>query len=106
MFYTYQKVERVFTPGTSSYKTYKINHEFNCNESFFIYLLTCKTCHNEYVGQTVDMFRSRWNIYKSNDRKYLVGEPGIQEHIFEHFNSEGNTGSLENVSVTFIDKTD
>ena len=52
------------------------------------------------------MFRSRWNIYKSNDRKYLVGEPGIQEHIFEHFNSEGNTGSLDNVSVTFIDKTD
>ena len=30
----------------------------------------------------------------------------MQEHIFEHFNSEGHTGFLENVSVTFIDKTD
>ena len=29
----------------------------------------------------------------------------MQEHIFEHFNSEGHTGFLENVFVTFIDKT-
>ena len=30
----------------------------------------------------------------------------MQEHIFEHFNSECPTGCVENVSVTFIDKTD
>ena len=30
----------------------------------------------------------------------------MQEHIFEHFNSEGQTDYLENLSVTFIDKTD
>ena len=30
----------------------------------------------------------------------------MQEDIFEHFNSEGHTAFLENVSVTFIDKTD
>ena len=45
------------------------------------------------------------NNYKSNDRKYLVGNPCMQEHIFEHFNSECHTVFLENVSVTFIDKT-
>ena len=84
---------------------YKINHEFNCNESSLIYLITCKICRKQYVGQTVDIFCNRWNNYKSNDRKYLAGDPCTQEHIFEHFNSEGNTGFLENVSVTFIDKT-
>ena len=92
--------------STSTNQTYKINHEFNCNQSSLIYLLTCKICRKQYVGQTVDIFRSRWNNYKSNDRKYLVGDPCMQEHIFEHFNSEGHTGFLENVSVTFIDKTD
>ena len=92
--------------GTSSSQTYKINHEFNCNENSLIYLLTSKICRKQYVGQAVDIFRSRWNNYKSNDRKYLVGEPCVQEHIFEHFNSEGHTGFLENVSVTFLDKTD
>ena len=96
---------KTFT-STSTNQTYKINHEFNCNKSSLIYLLTCKICRKQYVGQTVDIFRSRWNNYKSNDKKYLVGDPCMQEHIFEHFNSEGHTGFLENVSVTFIDKTD
>ena len=92
--------------STSTNQTYKINHEFNCNESSLIYLLTCKICRKQYVGQTVDIFCSRLNNYKSNDRKYLVGNPCMQEHIFEHFNGEGHTVFLENVSVTFIDKTD
>ena len=30
----------------------------------------------------------------------------MQEHIYEHFNREGHTAFLENVSLTFIDKTD
>ena len=30
----------------------------------------------------------------------------MQEHILDHFNSEGHTGFLENVSVGFIDKTE
>ena len=29
---------------TSTNQTYKINHEFNCNKSYLIYLLTCKIC--------------------------------------------------------------
>ena len=66
----------------------------------------CTVCRKQYIGQTVDIFRSRWNNYKSNGRKYLVGDPCIQEHIFEHFKSEVHRGFLENVSVTFIDKTD
>ena len=66
----------------------------------------CKICRKQYDGQRVDIFRRRWNNYKINDRKYLVGESCMQEHIFEHFNSEGQTDYLENLSVTFIDKTD
>ena len=30
----------------------------------------------------------------------------MQEHMFEYFNSEVHTGFLENISFTFIDKTD
>ena len=50
--------------STSTNQTYKINHEFNCNESSPIYLLTCKICQRQYVGQTVYIFRSRWDNYK------------------------------------------
>ena len=60
--------------STSTNQTYKINHEFNCNESSLIYLLTCKICRKQCFGQIVDIFRTRLNNFKSNDRKYLFGE--------------------------------
>ena len=30
----------------------------------------------------------------------------MQEHLFEHFNEEGHYRFCEDVSITFIDKTD
>ena len=30
----------------------------------------------------------------------------MQEHLFEHFESEGHSGFLGNVSITLIDNTD
>ena len=73
--------------STSTNKTYKINL-FNNSEKFLIYLLTSWVCLKQYVGQTMDEFRNRWNNYKSNDRKYLNRQPCFHEHIFEHFNGD------------------
>ena len=87
-------------------ETYKINHQFNCNSKCFVYLLTCKVCLKQYVGQTVDEFRLRWNKYKSNDHKYQKLESCMQQYISEHFNSEGHYCFLDAISITFIDKTD
>ena len=84
---------------------HKINHCFNCNGKCLIYLLTCKICLKQYVGQTVDEFRLRWNNYKSNYRKQQRVESCMQEHLFEHFNEEGHHGFLKDVSITCIDKT-
>ena len=92
--------------STSTNKTYKINHLLNCSEKCLVYLLTCPVCLKQYVGQTVDEFRNRWNNYKSNDRKYLNRPLCFQEHIFEHFNGDGHSGFSEKISITFIDKTD
>ena len=89
--------------STSTNQTFKMNHEFNCSESSLIYLLMCRVCRKQYVGQTADTLRSRWNNCKSNDRMLIIP---VCKNIFEHFNSEGHTGFLQNVSVTFNDKTD
>ena len=67
-----------------------------------ICLLTCNKCFKQYVGQTVDEFRRRWNNYKSNDRKFQRLEPCMQEHLFSHFSMV----LLNDVSITFIDKAD
>ena len=39
--------------------TYKTNYKFEWHEKCLIYLITCKKCFKQYVGQTVDSFRSR-----------------------------------------------
>ena len=39
--------------------TYKINHKFDCNGKCLVYLITYNKCLKQYVGQPVDMFRSR-----------------------------------------------
>ena len=97
---TYLNVNKTdtFTNSTTG-KTYKINYQFNCNSKCLVYLLTCKVCLKQYVGQTVKDFRLRWNNYKSNDCKYLM------QHLFEHFSSKGHQCFLDKISITFIDKT-
>ena len=52
------------------------------------------------------MFRSRWNDYKDNSRKFGRGEDCIQRHLCEHFQLPGYTGFLQDTYVNLIDKTD
>ena len=87
-------------------KTYVINHKFDCNDKCLIYLLTCNCCKKQYVGQTVDKFRFRWNNYKSNFRKHQRGETCMQQHLYDHFCECNHKGFVNDVSITFIDKTD
>ena len=85
---------------------FKINHKLNCNDKCLVYLLTCNKCHKQYVGQTTDAFRLRWNNYKSNSRKFDRGENCMQEHLYRHFQSDQHEGFLQDILVTLIDKTD
>ena len=85
---------------------YKINHCSNCNEKCMILLLTCTVCLKQYVGQTLDEFRLRWNKYKSNSRNHWRLELYLKEHLFEHFNDEGHHKCFEDISTSFIDRTD
>ena len=89
-----------------THETYKTNHKFDCNSKCLIYLLTWKQCSEQYARQTIDDFRFRWNNYKDNKRKYQRSEACRQEHSFRHFSCPDRNGFLNNVSITFIDKTD
>ena len=87
-------------------KTYLKNHRHYCNERCLVYLLTCNKYKIQYIGQTIDQFRPRWNNYKSESRKFIQEATCIQQHLFNHFCTSGHYGFLEDVSLTFIDKTD
>ena len=69
--------------------SYKINHHLDCDDKCIIYLLTCKVCGIQYVGETCDKFRSRWNNYRAADRKVVKGETVMQQSLHEHFGSAG-----------------
>ena len=70
------------------------------------YLLTCNKYKRQNTGQTSDNFRGRWNNYKSRSKSFKRGEKCIQERLCKHFESEGHTEFLVDVSITLIDKTD
>ena len=54
----------------------------------------------------MDAFRLQWNNYKDSDRKFQRNESCMQQHLYEHFYSEGHNGFLGNVFINLIDKTD
>ena len=39
---------------TTTGESFKINHKLNCDDNCLIYLLTCKCCGQQYVGETTD----------------------------------------------------
>ena len=85
---------------------YRINHEFNCDSKCVIYLMTCKVCNKQYVGQTCDRFRLRFNNYASCQRKAASGGNPPQNSFHQHFLQHDHNGFLEDISIKIIDKTD
>ena len=88
-------------------KTYRINHSFDCNDKCLIYLLSCKLCGKQYVGNTTDHFRSSWNNYKSDVEKAKSGDmENVKQKFFQsHFLQRGHQGFLKDVEHRLIDKT-
>ena len=68
--------------STRTGESFKKNHKLNCDGSCLIFLLTCKCCGKQFVGETTDELRLKWNNYKSNDRKNARNEACMQEHLF------------------------
>ena len=69
-------------------------------------MLKCEVWKEQYVEETTDVSRLRWNNYQDNDRKLHRNESCMQQHLYEHFCSKGHSRFLGNVSVNLIDKTD
>ena len=61
--------------STATGESFKINHKFNCEGKCLIYLLARYQCRKQYIGETVDSFRFRWNNNKCNRHKHAKGEP-------------------------------
>ena len=74
-----------------------------------IYLLSSKSCGKQYVGNTTDHFRSRWDNYKSDAGNAESGNmENVKQKVFEksflqrHLHHQD---FLKDVEVRLIDKT-
>ena len=52
-------------------RRYKIRQNVNCQSRNVIYLVTCKKCKKQGVGETIN-FKSRMANYRSCIKTYLV----------------------------------
>ena len=51
--------------GTSTGKTFAISSKLDCSSVNVVYLMQCKFCKIQYVGETQNTFRSRMNRHRS-----------------------------------------
>jgi hypothetical protein len=72
-------------------KEFFIDHDFNCNSSNLVYLITCSKCKLQYVGQTKRALRERLNNHRSNIKLKLNTAIAI------HFNQPSH--SITNLKI-------
>ena len=51
------------------------------------------------------VYTTRCNNYKMNNRYLVKGQTSMLQHLFEYFANKGRCSFLENITITFIDKT-
>ena len=64
---------------------HKIDNELSCASTDVIYLITCKKCKAQYLGQTHQKCANRINSQKYN----IAHFPDTLTNVSDHFNSPG-----------------
>ena len=70
----------------------------SCGTTSVVYLITCRRCGIQYVGETGQQLRSRMNNHRASI-KNLQPQP-----LYKHFNSDGH--SLEDLTMQPIEKVE
>ena len=77
-------------------KTFRINQRLNCNSTNVIYLINCKKCGIQYIGETSRSLKQRFNDHASNIATKK------QTAIAIHFNEDGH--SKKDLEISAIEK--
>ena len=68
-----------------SYNVISSNSLMNCNTTNVIYLISCKKCGVQYVGETSQKLRSRLNNHRNRLRMLT------NLYLYKHFSSDGHS---------------
>ena len=94
-----------FTDSLGNRK-YVINYEFDCDSNGVVYLIKCKRCGKQYIGSTINTFRTHFNNHKSSLNRYGRGQRNILgKHLYSLFFGDGHEG-FSDLVMKIIDKMD
>jgi hypothetical protein len=82
--------------NTNNGKKFSVKQNLTCGSENVIYLIRCKKCNKQYVGQTGQTLRKRFTNHKLSINKKTPNPVG------KHFNQEGH--SLQDCCITPIEK--
>ena len=91
---------------SKSGKVFKLHQRLICKDSG-IYVATCVTCHEQYVGQTSTSFTKRWNEHRSKWKKKII-QDGDKAALLTHYAKKHPNDLSINLdkayTVTFVEK--
>ena len=94
------------TIKTPTGKTFRLRTALICSD-WGIYVATCLTCNQQYVGQTCNSFSIRWNGHRSMWKKGVVEKndrAALRTHYFKKHSLLNDLTLPQAYSVTFVDK--
>ena len=78
-------------------KIYQVKATANCKSRNVVYVIECKRCKKQYVGETENALHIRMNGHRSDIKHQRLEKP-----VAKHFNSKDH--SLEDVSIFVIEQ--
>ena len=75
--------------STTTGETFVLRQNANCKTSHVIYLITCKRCKAQYVGQTKQPVSKRMNSHRFDINNF--SDPAFSTYVATHFNSDNHT---------------
>ena len=60
---------------------FKIRCEMSCSSCYVIYVITCKGCKRQYIGETGDILRNRVSVHRQLIKDSGTRQIPLSEHI-------------------------
>ena len=91
----------------SKHKVFKLRQRLTCL-NYGVYVATCVTCGEQYVGQTANKFSTRWNAHRSAWKKYDISDntdqAALLRHAALHFDINDKPQIFDCYSVYFVEQ--
>ena len=72
-------------------ESFSLKCSANCSSKDVIYLITCKKCKKQYVGQTHQQVSKRMNSHRFDVRNYDESCSSYSSNVAIHFNNNQHT---------------